>query len=193
MKRNCVWCVLAAIVLVASVQSAQAQIANVSRVRITQLQNEALSIAELLAFDNGTNVALATNGGVANQDSEGFGGAASRGIDGNTNGDYFGANSTTHNLGGIGGFFEVTFSAPAEIDSVQLFGRTDCCQPRDDSLTLTLFDGMGAVLLATPVSIPDDDQEVTVTFNAVPEPATAALMGFGAVALASYGYRRRKS
>ena len=52
-----------------------------------------LSLAEVELFQGAENLARA---GKATQSSTDFGGDAPRAIDGNTNGDYYGANSTTH-------------------------------------------------------------------------------------------------
>ena len=56
-------------------------------------EGKILSLAEVAGLPAGENVA---RGGEAEQSSTDFDGAAARAIDGNTDGDYFDANSTTH-------------------------------------------------------------------------------------------------
>jgi hypothetical protein len=73
------------------------------------------------------------------------------------------------------------------LDAIQLFGRTDCCQDRDNSLSLTLRNAGGAVLFTTLTGIPDNGQQITVP---VPEPSGLALLGIGLMSLAAMRRRR---
>ncbi len=87
-----------------------------------------LSLAEVQVFDvTATNVAELKP---ASQTSEGFGGAASRAVDGNTDGNY-GSNSTTHSGSpDRNNWWQVDLGANFAIDSIAIWNRTDCCQGR---------------------------------------------------------------
>jgi hypothetical protein len=81
-----------------------------------------LSLAEVQVFSNGVNIARQ---GKASQSSVAFDGVAARAIDGNTNGDYFGANSTTHNQVEANPWWEVQLPATQPIDQISIWNRTD--------------------------------------------------------------------
>ncbi|MGC1276195.1 MAG: DUF1553 domain-containing protein [Planctomycetaceae bacterium] len=81
-----------------------------------------LALAEVQVFDGEENVALA---GTASQSSTAFGGEAQRAIDGNTNGEYFDANSTTHTNESRRPWWEVDLKANRPIDRIALSNRTD--------------------------------------------------------------------
>ncbi len=73
-----------------------------------------------------SNLAL---GGLATQSTTAAGGVASRGIDGNTNGAFAGM-SVTHTNGGNPSWWEVDLGERAQIDSIDVWNRTDCCGDR---------------------------------------------------------------
>jgi len=81
------------------------------------------------------NVAL---GGTASQSSLSWSGAASRAIDGNTNGDYMKGGSCTHTSESatamVAPWWKVAFKSGSNIivDHVEVFNRKDCCQGRID-------------------------------------------------------------
>ena len=86
-----------------------------------------LSLAEVQVFSAGANVALK---GTAKQSSTGFDGVAKRAIDGNTNGDYFGANSTTHNgINDDDPWWEVDLKATKPVERIVVWNRTDGGEP----------------------------------------------------------------
>ena len=81
----------------------------------------------LLSFSSNAN--LITNiavGGSASQSSIGWGGSASRAIDGNTSGIY-GHNSITHTLNEPDAWWEVDLGQMSYIDEIVLWNRTDSC------------------------------------------------------------------
>lgn len=73
-----------------------------------------------------TNVA---QGKSASQSSTRSGGAASRAVDGNTNGN-FSAGSVTQTNSQANAWWQVNLGATYAIDSIQLWNRTDCCANR---------------------------------------------------------------
>lgn len=66
----------------------------------------------------------------AKQSSTGWGGDASRAVDGNTQGDFFKGQSVTSTSGAEAGWWEVDLGAVRGIDHVRLWNRTDCCAER---------------------------------------------------------------
>jgi hypothetical protein len=81
-----------------------------------------LSLAEVQIFRGGENVAT---GGEASQSSTAFDGAARLAIDGNTDGRYFEAKSTTHTEASENPWWEVDLKASAPIERIVVWNRTD--------------------------------------------------------------------
>jgi mono/diheme cytochrome c family protein len=81
-----------------------------------------LHVAEVQVLSGGENAALK---GKASQSSTDFGGEAKRAIDGNTNGDYFAANSVTHTAVEENPWWEVDLGKALPVDRVVLWNRTD--------------------------------------------------------------------
>lgn len=81
-----------------------------------------LHLAEVQVFSGGSNIALK---GKASQISTGFNGPAKLAIDGNTNGDYDGAKSTSHTADGNDPWWEVDLGELKDIDRVLVWNRTD--------------------------------------------------------------------
>jgi len=84
--------------------------------------NQFMHLAEIEVFSKNENVAKA---GKATQSTTDYGGEATRGIDGNTNGDYFAGNSVTHTAAQENPWWEVDLGSPLQIDRVVLWNRTD--------------------------------------------------------------------
>ena len=82
----------------------------------------------------GDNVAL---GGTATQSTEGWGGAAPRAIDGNTDG-VWGSNSTTH-TNGANSWWEVDLGDVYDIGAVRMWNRMDCCRERLAAITVEVL------------------------------------------------------
>jgi hypothetical protein len=80
-----------------------------------------LSLAEVQVFSWGTNVARQ---GKASQSSTDFDGPAHLAIDGNTDGDFDGAKSTTHTAQEDGPWWEVDLGAEWPLDSITIWNRT---------------------------------------------------------------------
>lgn len=104
--------------------------------------NGYLSLAEVQVWSSNTidavNVALS---GIANQSSTGFGGVASRAIDGNIDGRW-GISSTTHTGNQVDAWWQVNLSQTAhDLKQIVLFNRTHCCNTRLSNFRVSVFDG----------------------------------------------------
>jgi hypothetical protein len=100
-------------------------------VRVQLDGQDNLSLAEVQVF--GRVVSPATNlalGKPATQSSEGFGGAASRAVDGNTSGNYFNSSVTHTASAAAQDWWQVDLGQAYVLDTVTLWNRTDCCADR---------------------------------------------------------------
>lgn len=85
--------------------------------------NKILSLAEVEVFANGENIARQ---GTATQSNVAFDGQPLRAIDGNTNGNYFEANSVTHSeVDATDPWWEVDLGSVQRIDKIAVWNRTD--------------------------------------------------------------------
>jgi hypothetical protein len=166
-----------------------AQALMVTSFTITSAIPDWLQIAEVQAWTTamGANMALATNGGVATSGGVFTGGLSVPGyaIDGITAGNYPNIYHSSTNDGSA--FLTVTLAAPTNIDTLVVYGRTDCCSARD-MFNFQAFEGSKVVASGTLDAVNGTN---SASFNlAVPEPATWAMMiaGFGMVGA---GMRRR--
>ena len=85
-------------------------------------KSKILSLAEVEVFSAGSNIAGA---GKAKQSTTDFRGPANLAIDGNTNGDYNGAMSTTHTSISDDPWWELDLGAEHPVDSLRVWNRTD--------------------------------------------------------------------
>ena len=81
-----------------------------------------LSLAEVQVFDGAQNIA---RGSKAKQSSTGFNGPPHLAIDGNTNGHYFNAKSTTHTAIENDPWWELDLAATKQVDRIVIWNRTD--------------------------------------------------------------------
>jgi hypothetical protein len=81
-----------------------------------------LSLAEVQIFDGADNIAVK---GTAKQSSVDYEGEAKRAIDGNTNGHYFEAKSTTHTASEANPWWEVDLGGDRRIERISVWNRTD--------------------------------------------------------------------
>ena len=81
-----------------------------------------LSLAEVQVFSENVNVALK---GHASQISTDFGGDAARAIDGNTDGDYHKASSTSHTAAADNPWWEVDLKSTQPVERIVIWNRTD--------------------------------------------------------------------
>lgn len=97
-----------------------------------------VSLAEVQVFSGADNVAVR---GQAKQSSTDFGGPANLAIDGNTNGDYQKAKSTTHTAVSNDPWWELDLKSSMAIDRIQLWNRTDNnLQSRLSNFVVQVFD-----------------------------------------------------
>lgn len=111
-----------------------------------------VSLAEVQVFSGADNVALR---GEAKQSSTGFGGLAKLAIDGNTNGDYQKAKSTTHTAVSDDPWWELDLKSSQAIDRIQLWNRTDNnLQSRLSNFVVQVFDDKHEVVWERKVAEP---------------------------------------
>jgi len=85
---------------------------------------------------------LALNG-TASQSSTGYGGSASRAIDGNSNGKW-GNGSVTHTAPNTNAWWQVRLSQTSNINQIVIHNRTDnCCTARLSNYTVSVLDNSG--------------------------------------------------
>lgn len=154
-----------------------------------------LQVGEFLAFDfDGTNVALASNGGVATAFSQYFSGLAPQGgpdeaIDGVYPANYDYTFDITvpgvYHSGGAGAneYLTVTFAAATTLSKIQIYGRGDCCTSRD-LYDVTIYGAGDTVLFSGRLdarTTGNDSLSFDAPTGGVPEPSSWALMilGFG--------------
>ena len=95
-------------------------------------KDKTLSLAEVQVFNTSENLALK---GEASQSSTDYEGEAGRAIDGNTNGDYAKAKSTTHTKVSENPWWELDLNSAQDIQRIVIWNRTD----GDTSKRLTGF------------------------------------------------------
>jgi hypothetical protein len=173
----------------------------VTKVEIQNANNTWLQVAELEAFEfiTGINKALT---GVASATSvyssaagplPGGVAVAANANDGIRNQSYYATPGIYHgdNASGLD-VLTIAFGAlPFDLQSLSIFGRTDCCLGRD-RYTYRLFNGASQVATGTLDANNQAGSASTSFLSAVPEPTTWAMfiLGFGIVGL---GLRRRVS
>ncbi len=135
-------------------------------VRIKKSGGGPLSLTEVQVWGQAIALTNLAQGQSATQSSTAFGGVPSLAVDGNVNGDY-GAGSVTHTDSEPGAWWEVDLGADADIDSIDIFNRTDCCgfqlknyyvmvsdTPNPDPSDPPVFVTLETTKAGTPTSIP---------------------------------------
>jgi len=135
-----------------------------------------LALAEVQVFDGDENIAAK---GKASQSSVAYRGRAHRAIDGNTDGDYFGANSTTHTNSSSNPWWELDLKAERPIDRIAVWNRTDNgLHERLAGAKLTVFDANRHVVFERVLATaPNPSSELTVG-GPRPVPFAAAFADF---------------
>ena len=122
----------------ARIVSERSQVPKARIVRIELPGKERiLSLAEVQVFQGDKNLA---RGGEARQSSTAYDGPARLAIDGNTNGDFNGARSTTHTETSTDPWWEVDLREAASIDRLAIWNRTDGSGERLSGFRVVLLD-----------------------------------------------------
>ena len=185
-----------AIAFFACASIAQAGLVGVKEIEIRSSLPTWLQVSEVVATETGTgdDLALMSAGATATSLSNWTGSSPLNAIDGI-------APAPFPNISHSGGngpleFLLVTLDSPSELDSITLYGRTDCCSGRD-IFDLVLRDYNGSVLFqASDLNATgSNDHLVTVylpnTGNTpVPEPSTIGLMVTGLLGLGAWRRKR---
>jgi hypothetical protein len=102
-------------------------------------RNKILSLAEVEVFQQGTNIA---RGKPSSQSSTAYDGPPERAVDGNTDGRYEQAQSTSHTATEESPWWEVDLGAESKVDRIVIWNRTDSTEVgrRLNGFRLTLLD-----------------------------------------------------
>jgi len=113
-------------------------------IRVVQNVNDSFQVAELQIFSGTTNVAL-TGSASAKDNYQNNTSLPGRTNDGNTSGQWS-DNSVWHSSTNAGTWLQIDLASDTDLDAVHFWGRTDCCQGRQDDFNLIIEDASGNVL-----------------------------------------------
>ncbi len=105
-----------------------------------------------------TNLAL---GKLAEQSSTAYNGAASRAIDGNTNGNW-NSGTITHTANTYQPWWQVRLGADYEIGEIKIWNRTNCCSSRLNNFDVFVYNNAGIQVFKTTIT---DTPSPSVTIN----------------------------
>ncbi len=125
-------------------------------------KDQILSLAEVQVFSGGVNIAPR---GQATQSSTDYDGPAQRAIDGNTDGDYVKAKSTTHTARSSNPWWQVELAESAKIDRIVIWNRTDNhLQTRLKNFRIKLLSDQGEVVWEhAEAESPNPSQEFSIS------------------------------
>ncbi len=173
-----------------------AQVVGVQTIDIFSSAPDWLQVSEVVATQYGTgiDVALATQGATATAIGSIWPGSSpSYAIDGVAPASF----PNIYHSGTSDGstYLQITLASPASLDSLTIYGRTDCCSNRDIYNVSLLNSSGGVVYQDFGANANNDSHSVTLNFPAapVPEPTEGALMMSGIGLLGFVASRRKKS
>lgn len=112
-------------------------------------QKQILSLAEVQVFQTGKNIATQ---GIASQSSTTHDGPAKLAIDGNTDGHFFNAKSTTHTDTTVKPWWELNLKADTPLEQIKIWNRTDGSGERLANFKVTLLDAKRQLVWQTIVA-----------------------------------------
>jgi hypothetical protein len=149
-------------------------------ITITDAIGTYLQVAEVVATQavTGTDVSSALTGATASApDQYAANSGPANAIDGDTGGNYY--TDGIYHSAGYPGSLTVTLAANADLSSLTLYGRTDCCGERDN-YDVVIDNAAGQQIYSGNLDATGASNTATVTFGAsAPEPASWALMLIG--------------
>ncbi len=172
-----------AVLALGMMSNAQAGLISVKTIEINNALNDWLQVAEVIALDMfNVDMALVSNGATASApDVWSPSTMPINAIDGNTGGNYSLGEIFHEGNPRTGDTLTIEFATAVELQSIQIFGRSDCCQQRD-LYNVSFFDVFGSELFSTQVDSRFRNSpviELPDTSVAVPNPSGFALIALG--------------
>lgn len=182
---------ICALLLITTSHFASAGLMNVSKIVITPSDLNAqgwLQVSEVIATETtiGDDLALLSQGATATGSSNWVRSNAEFAIDGTAPASFPNMFHSNENDGSS--FLNILLATPSELDSISLFGRTDCCSFRD-VYDIALFNVSGEMIFQAndlDATGPEHMVSITLPNSAVPAPASMMLMGLCLLGFASY-------
>ena len=161
-----------------AVGSASAAVQGVARIEISLAPGASsyLQVAEVVAMSGGADVAVAGTATASATSLYFMRSTTASAIDGNTGGSFWGDVIYHSGVGDANPVLTIDFGGAAfDLDSLAIFGRTDCCTGRD-VYDVTLFGLDGAVLFSqSGLAANGAGVEADLPVTAVPLPGAMAL------------------